>query len=127
MICSRATGLSGRAAQQFVTVFGPMVGEITHRQQIQLFEIAWHTKINYARGIYLRHSADITQRLSWELIDGKIKDIFVDTIYQGNKNAGAMAKLIAQGSNREKIIQHLKDNNYYQMDARNRARVEYLK
>ncbi|UQY44256.1 peptidoglycan-binding protein [Mixta hanseatica] len=126
VICSRAAGLSGRAAQQFVTVFGPMVGEITHQQQIQLFEMAWHTKIHYARGVYLRHSADIAQRLPWEQIDGKIKDIFIDTLYQGNRNAGIMAKIIAQGSNREKIIQHLKDN-YYQMNARNRARVEYLK
>lgn len=127
VICSRAAGLSGRAAEQFVTVFGPMVGEITHQQQIQLFEMAWHTKIHYARGVYLRHSADIAQRLPWEQIDGKIKDIFIDTLYQGNRNAGIMAKIIAQGSNREKIIQHLKDNNYYQMNARNRARVEYLK
>ncbi|MDU4092377.1 MAG: peptidoglycan-binding protein [Pantoea sp.] len=127
VICSRATGLSGRAAEQFVTVFGPMIGEITHQQQIQLFEIAWHTKIHYARGVYLRHSADIAQRLTWEQIDGKIKDIFIDTLYQGNRNAGVMAKLIAQGGNRKEIIQHLKDNDYYQMNARNRARVEYLK
>lgn len=127
VICSRATGLSGRAAEQFVTVFGPMIGEISHQQQIQLFEIAWHTKIHYARGVYLRHSADIAQRLSWEQIDAKIKDIFIDTLYQGNKNAAVMAKLIAQRSNREEIIKHLKDDNYYQMSARNRARVEYLK
>lgn len=127
VICSRATGLSGRAAGQFVTVFGPMIGEITHQQQIRLFEIAWHTKIHYARGVYLRHSADIAQRLTWKQIDGKIKDIFIDTLYQGNRNAGVMAKLIAQGGNRKEIIQHLKDNDYYQMNARNRARVEYLK
>ena len=127
VICSHAAGLSGRAAEQFVKVFGPMVGEITHQQQVRLFEIVWYTKMNYARGIYLKYSSDIKSRLSWELIDIKIRDIFIDTLYQGNRNAGIMVKLIAQGNDRGKFIEHLKDSAYYQMDVRNRARMEYLK
>ncbi|PNS11702.1 hypothetical protein COO59_09365, partial [Mixta theicola] len=56
VICSRATGLSGRAAQQFVTVFGPMTGEITHQQQIRLFNVIYPQYVSLAKGYYFRHT-----------------------------------------------------------------------
>lgn len=40
ILASKAAFLKGRNAASFVKVYGPLFGEITHQQQIRLFEIA---------------------------------------------------------------------------------------
>ena len=92
VICSKASHLRGRQAGQFVKVYGPLIGEITHTQQIRLFEIVYREKLNYAQGVYSRNSRHVTNALTWYKIDKGIRDVFVDTIYQGNRTAPDMVK-----------------------------------
>nr|WP_242634153.1 peptidoglycan-binding protein [Pantoea allii] len=63
VICSKASHLKGRQAGQFVKVYGPLIGEITHAQQIRLFEIVYREKLNYARGVYSRNSRHVHDAL----------------------------------------------------------------
>ena len=127
VICSKASHLKGRQAGQFVKVYGPLVGEITHTQQIRLFEIVYREKLNYSKGVYLRGSHSIPDALSWHRIDKTIRDVFVDTIYQGNRTAPEMAKIIARGGSRNDIIKYLEADPILSNDRRrNEIRIRSL-
>lgn len=127
VICSKAAGLKGNQAKQFVTVFGPMVGEISHQQQIALFEAAYREKSRYAEGVYNRNSATVKEPLQWSNIDEKIKEVFIDTLYQGNASAKKMVVLMAENNDMEKIINYLQTDPYQGNSQRNRARMSHLK
>ena len=127
VICSKAAGLKGNQAKQFVAVFGPMVGEITHRQQIALFENAYQEKSRYAEGVYNRNAVAVKDSVKWENVDKKIKEVFIDTLYQGNVSAKKMVVLIAKSNDREKVIDYLQTDPYQGSSQRNRARIGYLK
>lgn len=127
VICSKAAHIKGRQAGQFVKVYGPLVGEITHAQQIRLFEIVYREKLNYAKGVYSRNSRHVNNALTWDKIDKKIRDVFVDTIYQGNRTAPEMVKIMAQGDKRNEIIRYLKNEPILNGDRRrNEIRIRSL-
>lgn len=127
VICSKASHLKGRQAGQFVKVYGPLIGEITHAQQIRLFEIVYREKLNYARGVYSRNSRHVHDALIWYKIDKEIRDVFVDTIYQGNRTAPEMVKIMAQGGSRNEIIEYLKNDTVLSGDRRrNEIRIRSL-
>ena len=108
VICSKASHLKGRQAGQFVKVYGLLIGEITHSQQIRLFEIVYREKLNYAKGVYSRNSRHVPDALPWFKVDKIIRDVFVDTIYQGNRTAPEMVRIMAGGGSRNEIAQYLK-------------------
>ncbi|PNF12650.1 hypothetical protein A6J71_21935 [Enterobacter cancerogenus] len=127
VICSKASHLKGRQAGQFVKVYGPLIGEITHTQQIRLFEIVYREKFNYARGVYSRNSRHVHDALIWYKIDKEIRDVFVDTIYQGNRTAPEMVKIMAQGGSQNEIIEYLKNDPVLSGDRRrNEIRIRSL-
>ena len=70
-ICAKAAYLQGKEADVFISVYGPLVGEITHQQQVRLFDISYREKKNYAKGVYDRTAAKISNALSWHEIDIK--------------------------------------------------------
>ncbi|GAA3582672.1 hypothetical protein GCM10023078_08170 [Gibbsiella greigii] len=107
VICSKAAGLYGREAAQFVSVYGRLIGEITHVQQIRLFDISYTEKVQYAKGVYMRGSSRIENRVLWEDIDIKIRETFVDVIYQGISGISALIKVIATGGGRDDIIRYI--------------------
>lgn len=43
-ICAKASFLSGKKAASFIELYGPLVGEIIHQQQIRLFELSYKEK-----------------------------------------------------------------------------------
>lgn len=47
VICSKAAKIKGHEAERFVKVYGPLVGEITHQQQIRLLN--WLIRSNLMR------------------------------------------------------------------------------
>ncbi|EOW6721201.1 peptidoglycan-binding protein [Cronobacter dublinensis] len=112
VICSKAAYLTGREAETFVQFYGPLVGEITHQQQIRLFEIAYQEQVIYAKGVYDRHvrRLNIQNALPWSRIDTVIRDTFIDTIFQGNSTAEEMVSIIASGGGRDKIIDYLRSS-----------------
>lgn len=127
VICSKASHLKGRRAGQFVKVYGPFIGEITHAQQIRLFEIVYREKLNYAKGVYSRNSRLVTDALTWNKIDKVIRDVFVDTIYQGNRTAPDMVKIMARGGSRNQTIEYLKNDPILSGDRRrNEIRIRSL-
>ncbi|EMM0381414.1 peptidoglycan-binding protein [Pluralibacter gergoviae] len=127
VLCSKASHLKGRQAGQFVKVYGPLVGEITHHQQIRLFEIVYREKLDYAKGVYLRNSRRIGEPLTWSKLDKVIRDVFVDTIYQGNRTASEMVRIMASGGSKNKIIDYLKKDPFLSSDRRrNEIRIRSL-
>ncbi|WP_369834614.1 peptidoglycan-binding protein [Cronobacter dublinensis] len=126
-ICAKASFLSGKKASSFIELYGPLVGEITHQQQIRLFELSYKEKKDYAKNIYERSAADIKNALRWEQIELKIRDVFADTIYQGNNTAKEMAIIIAKDQSRNGIIDYLRNDIYQKKDSQRLAlRLRYL-
>jgi hypothetical protein len=127
VICSKAAHLKNRLANQFVKVYGPLVGEITHHQQVRLFEIAYQEKRNYGKGVYSRNTRHVSDALLWSELDQKIRDVFIDTLYQGNNTASKMVEIMASGNNRHNIIKYIEDNLMPFDPRRNQSRIRYLK
>jgi len=128
VLCSKASHLKGRQAGQFVQVYGPLVGEITHRQQIRLFEIAYKEKLDYGKGVYSRNSRHVANALPWIGIDKVIRDVFIDTLYQGNVTAPTMVRIMAEGGSRDDIISYLANDPILSGDKRrNNARIRILR
>jgi len=128
VICSKASGLSGKQATTgFIKAYGPLVGEITHIQQIKLFEISYRVKKDYASGIYSNYSRHIPNALSWDSLDRKIRETFVDIVYQGIPKLGPLIELIASGGSRSDMIENLQnDPNEQRYSERLRSRVRNL-
>ncbi len=99
-----------------------MVGEITHQQQVNLFNISFKTYVSSAERIYSRVSP---RGLPWAFVEQKVKDVFYDTLYQGNTGAGKMAEIISQGKKAElvKWLNALRPNKDARRDA---ARIAWL-
>lgn len=128
VICSRATGLSGRAAEQFVTVFGPMIGEISHQQQIRLFEQVYFKYINLAKGYYFRYTQKvqiIPDAVSWEAMDTKIKDVYIDIVYQGVDNINSLTRA-ASTNKRKDMVNLIEKSKLYMKYERERKRRCHL-
>ncbi|SER25705.1 Putative peptidoglycan binding domain-containing protein [Rosenbergiella nectarea] len=127
VICSKASHLKGRQAEQFIKIYGYLIGEITHTQQITLFNIVYREKLNYAQGVYLRNSRHVANAPTWYQIDKEIRDVFVDTLYQGNRSAPEMVRIIARGGSRNDIISYLKNDPMLSRDQRrNDIRIRSL-
>ncbi len=127
VICSKASGLSEKNATDFVQNYGPLVGEITHIQQVRLFDIAYREKLEFAKGVYDRQSKHIKNHVTWSALDHKIRDVFVDTIYQGNQSAHEMVRIMAGKGTRSDIINYLNTDPFHGDDARDNIRKKYLK
>ncbi|WP_414713917.1 hypothetical protein [Scandinavium sp.] len=121
IICSKAAFLKGNDAEQFVKVYGPLVGEITHQQQKRLFEISYREKSQYAQRLYA------TNQLSppWMILDRKVQDVVVDIIYQGFHHIDALFRAAA-GGKRELAAFIMSDSGLMSFEA-NRKRIRYLR
>jgi hypothetical protein len=117
-LCSRAAGLTSHSAKYFVQIYGHLVGEITHRQQINLFDLTYYEKNSYARDVYNRNKNKRHGLVSWNDLDPKIKDVFVDTLYQGNRSASSMAMLMSEGATKQDIIRYLERSTEAGFDLR---------
>jgi len=111
----------------FIKGYGPLVGEISHLQQVRLFEIAYREKCEFAKGVYSRQSKSIANPISWSALDSRIKEVFVDTIYQGNKSAPKMVQIMAKGGSRSDIIEYLNNDPYHGKNERDNTRRLYLR
>jgi len=47
--------------------------------------MVYREKINYAKGVYSRNSRRVVNPRAWYQVDEKIRDVFVDTLYQGKQ------------------------------------------
>lgn len=124
-ICSKAAGLIGRQAHSFVKAYGALVGEITHLQQIRLFEIAYGIKLGEVKNLYRRVSRTIPNAPSWEKLDSNVKDVIIDIFYQGVHDARGLFQAAIAG--RKELSLHIKSDMYYMRFENHRQRLRYLK
>ena len=122
LICSKASGLSGRLASNFVKDYGKYVGEINHLQQVKLFENAFSTYVATAKRIYMKSASG---ELKWQDIDKDIKNVFYDTLYQGNSTARQMVKAVATNDKSE-VVKYIRDYNPGSGTSRDALRIRYL-
>ncbi|MTD42644.1 hypothetical protein GIX45_29240 [Erwinia sp. CPCC 100877] len=55
------------------------MGEITHHQQVRLFEITYSDYVADARSFYIKHKRP--NAIPWERMDEKLREVFVDMKY----------------------------------------------
>lgn len=126
VICSKAAGLRGNQAKQFVAVFGPMVGEITHQQQISLFGIAYQKKLSEAKSSYYRHTETNKDAPQWEELDTKIRDVVVDIFYQGVHDKNTLFSIVLK-NNKQELESYIQQDSKYMRFEKDRKRIGYLK
>lgn len=84
-------------------------------------------KLDYTKSVYSRNSRHVPDALPWLKLDQVIRDVFVDTIYQGNSTAPEIVRIMASGGTRDEIIQYLKNDPALSGDRRrNEIRVRSL-
>ena len=125
VLCSKAAHLKNRQAAQFVEVYGPLVGEITHQQQIQLFKVAYKRKVGEARSLYNRVAKSISGAPSWYGLEKKIRDVIVDIFYQGVHDASGLFRAAING--KHDLALHIKSDITYMRYEDHRKRLRYLK
>lgn len=125
VICAKSTGLVGRQAQLFVKAYGLLLGEITHLQQVRLFEIAYRIKLTEAKSLYKRLLPEIPDALAWEQFDPVIRDIVVDIFYQGAHNARGL--FIAASAGKKSLRSYIERDRYYMKFEHQRQRLKYLR
>lgn len=78
---SKSSMLQGCRAADFVKENKRKIGEITETQQIKLFYITYDKYVKRAIVFYQKYKG--SKSLEWNRLDSKIKDVFVDLLYQG--------------------------------------------
>ncbi|EOU1295602.1 peptidoglycan-binding protein [Cronobacter sakazakii] len=128
-ICAKASGLKGNSARQFVKVYGPFVGEITHQQQIRLFEAVYPEYVKLAKYYYNSYTNGriiIPDAVLWGSLDRKIREVFIDITYQGVEDIATLTACIAKNS-RSELISFIRSSGYYMPFEESRNRIGYLR
>lgn len=89
-LISRAAGLRGRRAEDFIRVHRQTIGEITEDQQASLFNRIYPDYERRAQEIYNTRTASINNRTTWTALNPAIREVLVDIIYQGYRGETAM-------------------------------------
>ncbi|ELY2563603.1 peptidoglycan-binding protein [Cronobacter sakazakii] len=126
ILASKAAFLKGREAASFVKFYGPLFGEITHQQQIRLFEISIQFYISEAKRIFNGRKARMMSAISWEKMRVRLKDIYIDSLYQGCESAGEFARLILLDDLKSVRLYLKTDRAQMNSHGRNLKRLQYI-
>ncbi|EKM5761500.1 peptidoglycan-binding protein [Cronobacter turicensis] len=127
-ICARASGLKGRTAARFVQDYGRFTGEITHLQQIKLFETVYPDYVNLAKNYYIKYTQGkfiISDAPAWSALNKRIKDVYVDIIFQGVTDIKILVACVAR-NDCEQLITLIRNTRSYMDYENNRHRIGYL-
>ncbi len=126
VICSKAAGLNGRQAAKFVRYYGPLVGEITHLQQVHLFENSFQSYIRTGQRIFNFKKNLTHSQMTWNKINARVRDIYLDSLYQGCYSASKFAFLIIKNNIND--IRHYLKTDPFQVNTygRNILRLRYI-
>ncbi|MEW5291705.1 peptidoglycan-binding protein [Erwinia papayae] len=125
VICSKAAHLKSRPAREFVQVYGPLVGEISHQQQVQLFAIAYKAKLAQARSLYGKVARSVPGAPSWHALDRKVRDVVVDIFYQGVHSAPDLIRAAING--KKALAFFIRNDMNLMRYEQQRKRLRYLK
>ncbi|MEB0042522.1 hypothetical protein, partial [Pseudomonas sp. MH10] len=124
-IC-KANGLKGISARTFVENNKLDIGEITHAQQKNLFNITYPDYVNRAINNYNRWTAGEDARFEWDELLPAIKDILVDFVYQGFTQ-GANPMKAGMRNNIDELINYIENTPTLSQYEPGRQRANYLR
>ncbi|AZD03520.1 hypothetical protein [Pseudomonas chlororaphis] len=80
---SKARGLKGILARDFVAANKQDIGEITLEQQKELFDLIYPDYVSRTIVVYNSWTSTLPGRIEWEGLRQIVRDILVDFVYQG--------------------------------------------
>ncbi|WP_416411689.1 calcium-binding protein [Pantoea sp. App145] len=121
---SNAAHLSGAKAEGFVEKNRDLIGEISIKQQVSLFNNTYKLYISRAEARYKAKTAMITGACSWRNLNPIIRDVLIDIVYQGME--GTQIMTVSSSNNIDDLIYFLKNTPVYLQFERGRNRIGYL-
>ncbi|WP_261641905.1 pesticin C-terminus-like muramidase [Erwinia mallotivora] len=122
---SLAANLRGAQAVEFVRKNKEAIGEITERQQINLFNYIYPTYERRAQLLYNARTAHVRHRTTWTALHPAIRDVLVDIVYQGFRGETAMTA--AATNNIDSFINYIRRTPPLVAHEPARNRIGYLK
>lgn len=135
-LISDGAGIKGGAASNFVLA-NKNSTLITRKSQHRLFEKIYpdyvlRAKSNYERWTTAQSindanipSVSISDKINWEILDDKVKDVIVDLVYQGFTK-GPKPMIYGMLNDRQKYADYIKNNPTLSQYEPGRKRAKYL-
>ncbi len=125
-------GLSGQDAQAFVRANRASIGTISHLQQNNLFNRIYPEYEVLARQDYQAYIAENRTRAprsgwpTWNQLDGRVRDVIVDLVYQqGQLYDRQMPPILA--NSREALARYIENTPQLRQYEDGRGRADYLR
>jgi len=124
-VLAEGAGLKGAKAKEFVDKNKTTIGEITHAQQVKMFENIYPTYEAQAKSNYDRWTAAEKNRVEWSKLHQAIRDILVDFVYQGFTRGGNPMKS-GMNNDFDEMIKYINSAPDIKRHEPGRARAKYL-
>jgi len=112
-------------ALAFVRKYRDDIGEINEIQQLKLFNITYLKYVSNAERIYTRYKKPNSP--SWSSLNERIKEIFVDMIYQGVLNVRLGDILPFERNDIESVVSFISSNRRINQYEPGRNRIRFLR
>lgn len=122
---SLAAGVHNCDALSFVRRYKNDIGEISEIQQVKLFNITYQKYESDASRIYNRYRS--VNSHSWNKLNERIKEIFVDMIYQGVLNTRLGDVSAFENNDIDSVINLIHSNIRISQYELGRNRIRYLR
>ncbi|WP_257604405.1 hypothetical protein [Pseudomonas sp. UMAB-08] len=123
---AKANGLKGSAVKEFVSNNKLNIGEITHEQQRELFDIVYPDYISRAVRNYNKWTAGESGRTEWDNLAQVIRDVLVDFVYQGFTQ-GANPMKAGMTNDIDLLIRYIESTPALSQYEPGRRRANYLR
>lgn len=123
---SKAHGLKGSAAQQFVIKNKEDIGVITREQQVLLFDLIYPGYIERAIDNYNKWTSSDPRRVLWSELKLVIREVLVDFVYQGFTK-GPNPMRAGMNNNIDELIRYIENTPGISQYEKGRHRADYLK
>lgn len=124
-VLAEGAGLKGAKAKEFVDKYKKTNGEITHAQQIKLFDNIYPTYETRAKNNYDRWTAAEKNRVEWSRLHQAIRDVLVDFVYQGFTKGGNPMKS-GMNNDFDEMIKYINTTAAIKKFEPGRGRAKYL-
>ncbi|KZM43803.1 hypothetical protein OA92_08710 [Marinomonas sp. SBI22] len=122
---AKGAGLKGDEAKNFVTDKKEEIGEITRKSQHYLFNNIFPSYEDRAIKNYNKWTKDKLEKIDWESLDNKIKDVLVDFVYQGFTQ-GERPMVKGMRNDKQELINYITSNPTIKLYEEGRQRANYL-
>ena len=122
---AKGAGLKGDEAKSFVTAKKEEIGEITRKSQHYLFNNIFPSYEDRAIKNYNKWTKDKPEKIDWESLDNKIKDVLIDFVYQGFTQ-GERPMVKGMRNDKQELINYITSNPTIKLYEEGRQRANYL-